>query len=218
MIQIRWNSLNYYTINSRFGAANFHEIIDQIFSSIINNVINSIPWTDSSMCFIVDKNKERRRKKKPSKISTDLSTISTRTKRWRLLISERKSDRDRVTRSSIELRLYILLVTFAVYREAFKASASTLHTHHARLSAFLLTYAPPLSVGVEAARRPDCMYTTGITGRERAQNSLSAPSLAEAVRANEWFELVPVTIMEPFEDRRVHHADTPTRRTSVVSR
>lgn len=121
MIQIRWNSLNYYTINSRFGAANFHEIIDQIFSSIINNVINSIPWTDSSMCFIVDKNKERRRKKKPSKISTDLSTISTRTKRWRLLISERKSDRDRVTRSSIELRLYILLVTFAVYREAFKA-------------------------------------------------------------------------------------------------
>lgn len=170
------------------------------------------------MCFIVDKNKERRRKKKPSKISTDLSTISTRTKRWRLLISERKSDRDRVTRSSIELRLYILLVTFAVYREAFKASASTLHTHHARLSAFLLTYAPPLSVGVEAARRPDCMYTTGITGRERAQNSLSAPSLAEAVRANEWFELVPATIMEPFEDRRVHHADTPTRRTSVVSR
>lgn len=62
------------------------------------------------------------------------------------------------------------------------------------------------------------MYTTGITGRERAQNSLSAPSLAEAVRANEWFELVPVTIMEPFEDRRVHHADMPTRRTSVVSR
>lgn len=63
MIQIRWNSLNYYTINSRFGAANFHEIIDQIFSSIINNVINSIPWTDSSMCFIVDKKKERRKKK-----------------------------------------------------------------------------------------------------------------------------------------------------------
>lgn len=63
MIQIRWNSLNYYTINSRFGAANFHEIIDQIFSSIINNVINSIPWTDSSMCFIVDKKKEKKKKK-----------------------------------------------------------------------------------------------------------------------------------------------------------
>lgn len=63
MIQIRWNSLNYYIINSRFGAANFHEIIDQIFSSIINNVINSIPWIDSSMCFIVDKKKEKKKKK-----------------------------------------------------------------------------------------------------------------------------------------------------------
>lgn len=55
------------------------------------------------------------------------------------------------------------------------------------------------------------MYTAGITGQS-AQNSLSAPSLAEAasqrvVRARS------VTIMEPFEDRRVQqHADTPTRR------
>lgn len=55
--------------------------------------------------------------------------------------------------------------------------------------------------------------------RARAQNSLSAPSLAEAasqrvVRARS------VTIMEPFEDRRVQHADTPTRprRTFVSSR
>lgn len=120
--------------------------------------------------------KREEEKKKPSKISTDLSTISTRTKRWRLLISERKSDRDRVTRSSIELRLYILLVTFAVYREAFKASASTLHTHHARLSAFLLTYAPPLSVGVEAARRP-LLYVHYGNHRARESAELAVSTL-----------------------------------------
>ena len=57
------------------------------------------------------------------------------------------------------------------------------------------------------SQRPGGMYTAG-NHRARAQNSLSAPSLAEAasqrvVRARS------VTIMEPFEDRRVQHADTP---------
>lgn len=101
-------------------------------------MINSIPSSDSStfQCSIVDE--KERKKKKTIKDLTDLSTISTRTKRWRLLISERKSDRDRVTRS-IELRLYpagnLCRLPWP------QSSASTLHTHHARLSAFLLTYA-----------------------------------------------------------------------------
>lgn len=123
MIQIRWNSLNYYTINSRFGAANFHEIIDNR-SNLFKYHKQRDQFDSLDRFFDVFHRRQKKReeeKKKPSKISTDLSTISTRTKRWRLLISERKSDRDRVTRSSIELRLYILLVTFAVYREAFKA-------------------------------------------------------------------------------------------------
>ena len=217
MIQIRWNSLNYYTINSRFGAANFHEIIDQIFSSIINNVINSIPWTDSSMCFIVDKKKEKKKKKTIKDLDRPINHLYENKEMASFDLGKKIRQRSSHTFFNRVTLIYPAGNLCRLPR-SLQSSASTLHTHHARLSAFLLTYAPPLSVGVEAARRPDCMYTTGITGRERAQNSLSAPSLAEAVRANEWFELVPVTIMEPFEDRRVHHADTPTRRTSVVSR
>lgn len=126
-------------------------------------MINSIPSSDSSTPNVF--HPRQKRKKKTIKDLGDLSTIFTRTKRWRLLISERKSDRDRVTRS-IELRLYpagnLCRLTWP------QSSASTRITRD-----FLRFYLPMRSVAVEAARRPDCMYTTGITGRESAELAVS---------------------------------------------
>lgn len=175
MIQIRWNSLNYYTINSRFGAANFHEIIDQIFSSIINNVINSIPWTDSSMCFIVDKKKERRKKKTIKDLDRPINHLYENKEMASFDLGKKIRQRSSHTFFNRVTLIYPAGNLCRLPR-SLQSSASTLHTHHARLSAFLLTYAPPLSVGVEAARRP-LLYVHYGNHRARESAELAVSTL-----------------------------------------